>query len=460
MILQNAIQTAGNKNVSDIIGYAVQTRDTKGSINLSWNYNATGDLNILASLKPASQVAVTATPTNNYRSNVGQVVNNLDYINNYNRLKVTFGGIVRTVPLTVATEGLGQLIAIDPATTTNKLLRIVARSGATANATLVVNINNATGISKQINITLPIANTEYVIDDISWLTDGTYGVVNVPVTIDGVSKGTTTAVVTTVGTLPVNGTYKSVTVTGTLGAELINTSFYNNEFQKYGAKLPVKFCCFTDALPKITKELQDILCRDKKTGSYTKSKSGEFSIKVQKYGAVTIALLQGSDVFEASRPVRLKTDKIKTTLSGANIVIPNSGVISDIAIDCQALVRTVDNLTSANISQSSTEYHYSLNTLTNELVFASTIPVGTTVEVGYIETKVGQTTDLMQLSTDLPMVWYYTINSLDGKYVRQYELSTTGVSVDNSIADDSDTIDLTFTLSAEENTNFETIFKK
>jgi hypothetical protein len=460
MNFQNSIQTAGNANISDIIGYGIQTRETKGSINLSWGYNFTGDLNIINSLKPAGIIAVTAAPTSNYRSNIGSVVNNLEYMNNYNSLKVTFSGIIRTVPLTVATEGIGQLISIDPATTTNKLMRIVARSGNTPLATLVININNATGISKQINITLPAVNTEYIVENINWMVDGTYGVVNVPITLDGVDKGTTTAVVSTLGALPVGGTYKSITVSGTLGSEIINTSFYNNEFQKYGAKIPAKFCCYVEPLAKITKEIQDIVCRDIKTGSYTKSKSGEFTIKVQKYGAVTIAMLQGSDVFETSRPARTKTAKLTTTLSNNNIVIPNTGLISDISINCQALIKTVDNLTSNNLAQANTEYHYSINTTTSEIVFSRTIPIGTIVEVGYIETKVGQSVDLMQLTNDLPMVWYYTINSLDGNYIRQIELSTTAVAVDNSIGDDSDTIDLTFTLTAEENRNIETIFKK
>lgn len=461
MQIQNALQTAGNKNISDIIGYGIMTENAKNSINLSWNYNSVNDLNVATTLRPASITgAVSTTPTNNFRSNSGSVINNLDYMNSYNRLKVTFPGIVRTVPFTVATEGLSQLIGIDPASTTNKLFRIVARSGATANATLKIFISNSSTVYKEINVTLPIANTEYVIDDIDWQTDTTYGAVTTPVVIDGISKATTTAVVTSTGTLPANGTYQAIFGTGTLGAEIINTSFYNNEFQKYGAKIPVKFCCYTEPLVKVTKELQDILCRDNVIGSYTKKKSGEFTINIQKYGTSTVALLQGSDVFETVRPVRTRADKIKTILSGANIVVPLAGNISDVSIDCTPLIRTTDNLTSANIASSATEYNYSVNTTTGSIVFSSTIPAGTVVEIGYMENKVGQSTDLMQLKSDIPMVYYWTVDVLGNKNIKQFEISATGTSVESSLGDDSDTLALTITLSTEENLNFESSFKK
>lgn len=458
MIFQEAIQTAGNKSYSDIIGYAIQTRATKGSINLSWSYNRVGDLDVATTLKPAGIVALPANPANTYRSGTGLVQNNLAYMTSYNRLSMDFGSIVRTVPLTVATQGLSQLISINPATTTNKLMRVVARTSATA-GTVRIYVTNSTGIYKQIDITLPVANTEYLIDDIDWMTNATYGVVNVPVLVDGINKATAQAVVTTVGTLPAGGTYNAITVVGTGGAEIIETDFYNNEWQKYGAKIPVKFCCFVDALPKIEKELQDLICRDKITSSYTKSKKGTFSIKAQKWSSMTYALLQGSDVFEQAVSIRTRTEKIKAILNGANVVVPISGQISDVSINCQALIQTVNNLTSAQLALPVTQMNWSLNTTTNQITLPSSVAVGTEIELAYVETKIGVRSDLMQVSTDLPFVFYYTVKSADGKYLKQYELVTTSCTVTDSLGDDSDTIELEFTLSAEENQNFVTQVK-
>jgi hypothetical protein len=459
MIFQPQIQTAGLKNVSDIILKGVQTRATKGSINLSWNYNKVGDLDIVPTLKPTGVLTNTASPTNTYRFSTGKVINKLDYMVNYNRLSIDFGSTVRTVPLTSNTLGINQLVNIDPPTTTNKLMRLVIQNGATANATVRVYINNSSTINKQIDITLPVANARYIIDDVDWQTAGTYGVINASVLVDGINKGTTTAVVTSNGTLPVNGKYLSVTAVGVGGAELIETDFYNNEFQKYGSQITGKGCCFTDALVKIEKELQDLICKDAVTSSYTKKKTGTFTVKLQKMGTVLYALLQGSDVFESTINARIRTEKVTAYASGANIVVQSTGNISDVAIECSALIKTVDNMTSANLVGANTNYYYSVNTTSNEIILPSTVPVGTEVEIGYYDTRIGQRTDLMQLSSDLPMVIYYTVTDVSGRYATQYELSTTSVKVTDSLGDDSDTVELEFTLSAEENLNYRTQIK-
>lgn len=459
MQFQDATQTAGLKNTSDVIGYAVQTRRTKGSINLSWNYNKVGDLDISSTLKPTGVLTNTASPTSNFRSSTGNVISNLDYMVNYNRLSIDFGSIVRTVPLTSNTLGISQLINIDPATTTNKLIRLVVQSGATANASVRVYINNSSTISKQIDLILPLANTRYLIDDIDWQTNGTYGAVNTPTLVDGILKGTIAAVTTSNGTFVAGSKYLSVTAVGIGGAELIQSDFYNNEWQKYGAKLPIKFCCFTDPLAKIEKELQELICRDRPTSSYTKKKTGTFTIKVQKMGSVSYALLQGSDVYEAGVNARIRTEKLLATLSGANIVVQSTGNISDVSVNCQALIKTIDNMTSSGISSANTSYYYSVNTTNNEVTLPASVPIGTEVEIAYIDSRIGQRTDLMQLATDLPFVFYYTITDISGKYAIQYELSTTSCKLSDSLGDDSDVQELEFTLTADENQNFRTVIK-
>ena len=461
MKFQPAIQTAGSNSVSDIFGQSVYTNIAEKAISLDFNYNKVGDNFVTGAVIPASFTALATNPTNNYRSNSGTVVIKNEYLTSYNRLSQTFSGIIRTVPFTSITNGMVSLLAIDPATTTNKLLRLVLRSGATANATIKIYIMNATGIFTEINTILPVANTEYVIDDINWQNNGTYGVLNTPITIDGQSKATTTAVVTSTGTFPANGSYNSFAVTGTLSGEIINATFYNNEAQKYGGKLNIKFCCKSAALTEFTKEIIDIKCGEDIVNSYTKKKDGKFTVTVQKLSTQAKALLEGSDNFEVTALVRTKSDTLQSKLSGSNLVVaPSSTSIFDVAYDCQAMSRTVDNLTSQNLVDQGTEYYYSFNTTTNEIVLPLTFGVGVDIEVGYFESKILQGYDPMQIMTDLPFLWTYNVDSVDGKYVNFYSLSTISSLVKPKLADESDSYDLEFKVSASENLNLIGQYKK
>jgi len=437
-------QSAGVNNISDIIKESINARYATDSININWSYNFVGDRQIPAALIPATLVAMTANPANAVYSNANLPKPNFNTYSNYNNLSQTFSGTVRGIGLTSATNYIGDLISINPSENKNQLLRVVARSGSTANSTLKIYITNAIGIFKEINITLPVINTEYVIDDISWLVNGTYGVVNVPVTVDQVSKGTATAVVTSTGTLPANGSYQGLLVVGTLGAIPLSTQFYSNELQKYGNKIVEKYCCYTEALAKFSKELQDILCKTNVVSSYTKSKSGEVTFTAQKWSLLNEARISGSDVFEETVKVR-KTIANTTFLNGANVVVATTSTdLVDVAIDCSPLQRASDNLNSAQLLDN----QYSLNTTNTQITLPLSVTVGTSIEIGYYQSIIAMSYDPMQLTGDYAGIITWEEKSTDNQYGTRYALSYTSASSEKSLADDSNTMAITLKLDA------------
>jgi hypothetical protein len=444
-----AFQSAGVNNISDVIKESINTRYANDTININWSYNSVGDRQVPAGLIPATLVAMTSNPANTLYSNATLPKTNETTYSSYNNLSQTFSGSVKGIGLTSATNYIGNLISIDPTKNKNQLLRIVARSGATASSTLRIYITNSTTIYKQIDITLPLANTEYVIDDISWLNNATYGVVNVPVTVDGVSKGTTTAVVTNTGVLPANGTYNAILVVGTLGAIPLSTQFYSNELQKYGMKVVEKFCCYTEILAKFSKELQDILCKTNVVSSYTKSKSAEVTLTAQKWSLLNEARLSGSDVFEETIKIR-KTLTNPVFLNGANnVVSTSSNDLIDVSINCTPLQRTIDNLNSSQLLDN----QYSYNTTNNQIVVPLSVTVGTTIEIGYNQSVIAISYDPMQMTGDFAGVIKWEEKSTDLTYGIQYALVYTSASSEKSLNDDGNTMSITFKVDASEKVN-------
>jgi hypothetical protein len=462
MIIQKSTQTAGINNTSDINISVVTNRTAKDSTLINWSYNKVGDRTIPATLIPATLVPLTTNPSTEYLTNTDQVINSVEYFSNYDRKKQSFPGIVRTIGLASLTGYIGDQISIDPVKTNQKLLSIVAKSGATVNSTLRIYITNSSTVYKQIDITLPAINSEYLIDDINWLVDGTYGAVNSPTLIDGINKGTTTAVVTTVGTLPANGIYQGVLIVGTLGAKPLTSYFYNNEETKYGGLNGETACCYSEVLAKFTKELTDILCKNVVETSNVDSKGGEVSLTVQKSSAKGRARFNGVEISEATIRVRNpKVNKTKVLLNGANVVVNTTSTdISDLSYNCVRFTRTTDNLTSAQLSASGTEYYFSVNTVTNQITLPLSVSVGGDVNIAYWITTIGQVQDPMQFVNDLPGIIYWTTDSTDGLYYEYYALSFTSITADPSSNKEGDTITLTFKVSGKESLSLIATVKK
>lgn len=444
-----SIQNAGVNNITDIIKESINTRYAKDSVNVNWSYNFVGDRQVQASLIPATLVAMTANPSTTLYSNATLSKPNADIYNVYNNLSQTFSGVVKVAELTSNTNYIGELISINPASNKNQLLRVVAKSGANANSTLRIYITNSSTVYKQIDITLPVANTEYVIDDIAWLTNATFGVVNLPVTIDGVSKATATAIVTNTGTLPPNGTYNAILLSGTQGAIPLSTQFYSNELQKYGMKIVEKYCCYTEVVAKFTKELQDILCKTNVVSSYTKSKSAEVTFTAQKWSLLNEARISGSDVFEDTIKIR-KTATNQVILSGTNNVVATSSInLIDVSINCSPLQRTTDNLTSDKLLDN----QYSLNTTSNQITLPLSITVSTQIEIGYNQSVIGLSYDPMDMAGDYPGIITWSETSIDKVYATQYALAYTSASSEKANAEDSNTMSVTLKVDASEKVN-------